>query len=185
MKVSLDCFVCSFQCVHLVCPSLKVCGIIFSLKIKFQSPAIVLISLLPGNKENSLFHLLLFFLVYLFIVLFWCISFQWLNFYLRFGLFQSNNEKKKTKELWIVFCNFFPLFLSLNKELLHWQNPTAVFLRFFRESEYESSRIWQWGRGVQTWSLHLKQYIWCTRETIASNYWEYTVNLMHFRKDDS
>lgn len=27
--MSLDCFVCSFQCVHLVCSSLKACGIIF------------------------------------------------------------------------------------------------------------------------------------------------------------
>lgn len=67
-------------------------------------------SYLPSSwEQSSLFHFLLFFLVYLYIVIFWCISFQWLNFYLRFGLFQSNNEKKnKTKELWIVFCNFFP-----------------------------------------------------------------------------
>jgi len=50
MKVSLDCFVCSFQCVHLVHSSLKVCGILSSLKIKFKIPTIVLISLLPGSK---------------------------------------------------------------------------------------------------------------------------------------
>lgn len=33
------------------------------------------------------------------------------------------------------FLQFSPLIPSLNKELLHCQNPTAVFLRFSRESD--------------------------------------------------
>lgn len=146
-------------------------------------------SYLPSSwEESALFNFLLFFLVYLYIVIFWCISFQWLNFYLRFGLFQSNNEKKKTnktKELWIVFCNFFPLFLSLNKELLHWQNPTAVFLRFSRESEYKSSLIWRWGRGVQTQSLYSKQTFDVLKKWLSQITENTDVNLMDFRKDDS
>lgn len=65
---------------------------------------------LPSSWEQSaLFHFLLFFLVYLYIVIFWCISFQWLNFYLRFGLFQSNNEKnKQNKRVMNCFLQFFP-----------------------------------------------------------------------------
>lgn len=69
-------------------------------------------SYLPSSwEESALFNFLLFFLVYLYIVIFWCISFQWLNFYLRFGLFQSNNEKKKkqTKQKsYELFSAIFP-----------------------------------------------------------------------------
>lgn len=83
------------------------------------------------------------------------------------------------------FLQFFPLFLSLNKELLHWQNPTAVFLRFSRESEYKSSLIWRWGRGVQTQSLYSKQTFDVLKKWLSQITENTDVNLMDFRKDDS
>lgn len=72
-------------------------------------------SYLPSSwEQSSLFQSLLFFLVYLHIVIFWCISFQWLNFYLRFGLFQSNNEKKQTKQKsYELFSAIFSLYFCL------------------------------------------------------------------------
>lgn len=70
----------------------------------------------------------------------------------------SNLIMKNKKRVMNCFLQFSPLIPSLNKELLHCQNPTAVFLRFSRESECKSYLNWDWGRGVPTQSLHLKQW---------------------------